>query len=91
MFREIGGQLKRALFEALVEEPETVAIPQEQLHAIAATIEKYIYLATGRIARERGGHKSREAIETFAHVGGMSIEKEAQRGREWYHAHAFVV
>lgn len=54
----IMGDLKSALFQALIKNPKTVAIPQKQLDAILASIEKNINIAGKRVLSQVIGHQA---------------------------------
>ncbi|MEO8924136.1 MAG: hypothetical protein ABI330_15140 [Caldimonas sp.] len=74
--------LKSAGLEPLVPDDQTVSLPEEDLDAIAAAIEKQEQVAREGILAEKFLHHSEKTVEAFAHVGRFCAEEDADCGGE---------
>lgn len=52
--------LKRPWLQTFVEEPEPIAIPQQELHAIAPPIDENVHVAAQGILLQGGSDQTRE-------------------------------
>jgi hypothetical protein len=74
--------LKSAGLESLVPDDQTVSLPEEDLDAIATTIEKKEQVTRERVlAKILAGHPH-EPIEAFSHVSRFYTQENADRGGE---------
>jgi hypothetical protein len=78
-------KLERAGFESLVPDRKAVTIPVENLKAIAAAIDEQEQVTGRRILGKGGSHQAGQRVEAFTEVGGWSVEKYTNCGREADH------
>src|SRR5262245_63973503 len=77
------GEREGALFEALVEDGEPIAVPPEDLEAVARAIAKDEQMAGERIAAEEIADQPHEAVKAAPHSGMAGGDEHTHRGRQW--------
>src|SRR5476651_1367107 len=81
------GEPEATLFEAFVPDGESVAVPPEDLEAVAPAIGENEEMAREGIFAEEVAHLADEAVEAATHVGGPGADEDlggwghAQHGR----------
>ena len=65
--------------------PEASAIPDEQLHAVAAMIDKDINIAAGGITQLSVGDNPAQTVKAFSHVSGLGIQIKMESGKDGQH------
>jgi hypothetical protein len=70
--------LKRPFFQALVEYPKPVTVPEKQFDAILAFVDKDVYRTRERILFEDTGDDTAQPLKTFAHIGRLAVKKESE-------------
>src|SRR5439155_17171538 len=77
--------LERAALEPLVEQPEAVAVPHQQLHAIAAAVEEEEQVACEGIGAEAIAHDLHQAVEALAEVDRLARREDPDARRQAQH------
>ena len=62
--------------DLFVENPESAMFPNQQLHAVTATVQKDINIAGERVAQHGLSYHAAQPVKAFTHVGGMAIKVE---------------
>ena len=70
---------------AFVPDRQAVAIPVENLEAVAASIDEQEQVAGRRILGKGGGYQAGKCIKAFAEIGGRSVEEHSAGMREADH------
>ncbi len=80
------GNLERAwCFESFVPDGQSVAVPVEDLEAIAASVHEQEKMAGRRILRKGCDHQTGKGVETFAKIGRWSVEEHPHEVGKVYH------
>ena len=76
---------KRAALQALVEKPESVAIPEQEFDAIATLIGEYEEMTGERIVAEHVAHHLAQAVVGLAKVHRRACHEDTYRIRQAQH------
>ena len=68
------GKLERAFLKSLVPNRQTIAIPVENLEAIAASIDEQEQVAGRWVLSKGGAHQAGECVEAFAKIGCWCVK-----------------
>ena len=79
-------KLEGPAFETFVEEPESVAVPQEQLDAIACAVEEDEDITRERIFKKLLANDGAESVVGFSKVDRLSSQEDPYRCGETQHA-----
>jgi len=80
-----GWELKGALFQSFIKQPEAISIPNQQFDAVTATIDEHEHIATEGILVEVRADQPTETIKAAAHVRGLSVEEKMELGKDRQH------
>ena len=75
-------KLEGPLLEPFVEEPEAVAIPEQQLDAITGAVEKDKEITGEGVFEELLFDDRAEAVVRFAEVDRLTSEEDSDRARQ---------
>ena len=78
-------ELERAALESLREQPESVAIPCQNLHPITPSVEEDEEVSRERVVVERVAHDGVKAIEGLPEVHGVPRQEDANGRRQAQH------
>ena len=72
--------LEAALFETLHPDGDAIGIPIEDLNTIESLIEEHKQSSVAHIATEIALDDTKEPIEAFAHIDGLGVQIDWNRG-----------
>src|SRR5690606_22735113 len=75
----VAWKSESAVLEALGKETEARAIPVNQLHVVATTVEKHVETSRKRVLSERVPHQDDQSVERLAHVDGRTVREDPAR------------
>lgn len=79
------GQLEAALFQSLVRDDETAALPRQNLHAVSAPRNKDEEVSCVEVLLPVAPDNGAQPIDAVAHVDGLARQENPRRSRESQH------
>ena len=89
-FDEVGflGPFEAVRFQALDEQPESVAIPEQYLDPVTPAVAEHISGLRKRVKPQPLFHEQGESVDAFAAIHRVPVQEDLQPGIESEHGRA---
>lgn len=77
--RVSGGPDEAVLLETFEQQPEAVALPAQDLHAVAPAVAEHVHARRERIQAQRLLHQQCQAVDVESEVDRLAVQVDLQR------------